>query len=1030
VEVEDSLGNVVTTDTSNVTVAIGTNPSAGTLSGTTTVAAVAGTATFSTLAINKAGNGYTLTAADGTLTTATSSAFNIVTTIGVPTQLVFGVQPSNTTAGATISPAVTVKVEDSNGNVVTTDTSNVTLAIGTNPGGGTLSGTVTVAAVSGIATFSTLSINKAGVGYTLTGADGTLTHATSSAFNITPGTSTQVVFGVQPSNTTAGATIAPAVTVLVEDSLGNVVTTDTSNVTVAIGTNPSAGTLSGTTTVAAVGGTATFSTLSINKTGTGYTLTAADDSLTKATSSAFNITAGSATQLVFGVQPTNTTAGATISPAVTVKVEDSLGNVVTTDSSNVTVAIGTNPGGGTLSGTTTVAAVGGTATFSTLSIDKTGIGYTLTAADGTLTHATSSAFNITPGAAFGVDFNQQPTNTTAGATISPAVTVDVVDSLGNVVTTDTSNVTVAIGTNPGGGTLSGTATVAAVGGTATFSTLSINKTGTGYTLTASDGTLTHDTSAPFNIVAGSATQLVFGVQPSNTGVGATISPAVTVKVEDSLGNVVSTDSSNVTVAIGTNPSGGTLSGTTTVAAVSGTATFSTLSIDKAGNGYTLTAADGPLTHATSSAFNITSASAVKLVFTTQPTNTVAGVTIAPAVTVVVEDSAGNVITTDNSNVTVAIGTNPGSGTLSGTATVAAVSGVATFSTLSINKAGVGYTLTAADGSLTGATSVTFNITPGSATHLVFGVQPSDSMPNATIAPAVTVQVEDSLGNVVTTNSSNVTVAIGTNPGGGTLSGTTTVAAVAGTATFSNLSIDKAGNGYTLTAADGSLTGATSNPFNIAANGIDSNGNLVVNGVPGQGNVIIVNSNAHTFSINGQTQSYNAVALTGHIIINGVGNIANSIQVTGSVSAEIHAGNGNDTITGGSGDDVIYGGAGNDVIQGGGGNDVLISGTGRSRVTASSGHNILIGGSLAAGPLSTYAALNALAEEWAAGMNIDPQINALAAILSVLPTTQARLTGGTGPTGGTPPTSTNYFLGFTANTIITNFTPPGDKEKLI
>ena len=54
------------------------------------------------------------------------------------------------------------------------------------------------------------------------------------------------------------------------------------------------------------------------------------------------------------------------------------------------------------------------------------------------------------------------------------------------------------------------------------------------------------------------------------------------------------------------------------------------------------------------------------------------------------------------SITVAIGTNPGGGTLSGTTTVAAVSGVATFSTLSINAAGAGYTLNAASGALTGA----------------------------------------------------------------------------------------------------------------------------------------------------------------------------------------------------------------------------------------------------------------------------------------------------------------------------------------
>jgi autotransporter-associated beta strand protein len=812
VVVEDSLGNVVTTDSSSVTVAIGTNPGSGTLSGTVTVVASSGTATFGTLAINKTGSGYTLTAADGTLTKATSSAFNI--TPGTATQVVFGVQPSNTTAGVTISPAVTVKVEDSLGNVVTTDTSNVTVAIGTNPGSGTLGGTVTVVASSGTATFNTLSINKTGSGYTLTAADGTLTKATSNAFNLTPGTATQVAFGVQPSNTTAGATMSPAVTLQVEDSLGNVVTTDTSNVTVAIGTNPSSGTLSGTLTVAASSGTATFSTLSIDKIGAGYTLTAADGTLTKATSNTFSITPGAAKQLVLGVQPSNTTAGATISPAVTVKVEDSLGNVVTTDHSNVTVAIGTNPGGGTLSGTVTLAAVSGSATFSALSINKTGVGYTLTAADGALSNATSSAFNITPGAATQVVFGVQPSNTAAGATISPAVTVKVEDSLGNVVTTDSSSVTLALGTNPGSGTLSGTLTVAASSGTATFSTLSINKTGTGYTLTAADGSLTQATSAPFNVTPGTATQVVFGVQPSNTTAGKTISPAVTAQVEDSLGNVVTTDTSNVTVAIGTNPGSGTLSGTVTVAASSGVATFSTLSINKTGVGYTLTTADGTLTKATSAAFSITPGTAAQVVFGVQPSNTTANAAISPAVTVQVQDSLGNVVTTDSSTVTVAIGANPGGGLLSGILAMAATSGTATFNTLSINKTGVGYTLTAADGTLTSATSSAFNITPGTATQVVFGVQPGNTTAGQTISPAVTVLVEDSLGNVVTTDSSGVTVAIGTNPGSGTLGGTLTVAASSGVATFSTLSINKAGLGYKLTAADGALSNATTSAFNI------------------------------------------------------------------------------------------------------------------------------------------------------------------------------------------------------------------------
>ena len=83
---------------------------------------------------------------------------------------------------------MTVQVLDSNGLVDTTSTATVSLAIGTNPGGGTLSGTTAVAAVAGVATFSNLSINNGGTGYTLTASISTPSlSATSTAFNITGG---------------------------------------------------------------------------------------------------------------------------------------------------------------------------------------------------------------------------------------------------------------------------------------------------------------------------------------------------------------------------------------------------------------------------------------------------------------------------------------------------------------------------------------------------------------------------------------------------------------------------------------------------------------------------------------------------------------------------------------------------------------------------------------------------------------------------------------------------------------------------
>ncbi len=104
-------------------------------------------------------------------------------------------------------------------------------------------------------------------------------------------------------------------------------------------------------------------------------------------------------------------------------------------------------------------------------------------------------------------------------------------------------------------------------------------------------------------------------------------------------------------------------------------------------------------------------------------------------------------------------------------------------------------------------------------HLAFTVQPSRTLPLMAIQPAVEVTALDALGNRVTTFNGPVTIAIGHNGSvnplmAGTLSGTTTVTAVNGVATFSNLSIDQMGNGYTLVVSAANVFGAESAPFNI------------------------------------------------------------------------------------------------------------------------------------------------------------------------------------------------------------------------
>jgi len=97
----------------------------------------------------------------------------------------------------------------------------------------------------------------------------------------------------------------------------------------------------------------------------------------------------------------------------------------------------------------------------------------------------------------------------------------------------------------------------------------------------------------------------------------------------------------------------------------------------------------------------------------------------------------------------------------------------------------------------------------------FAQQPTQTAAGSAIAPAVTVQLRDAQGAVVP--GVFVTIAIGNNTGGGTLSGTTTVISDAvGIATFSNLSIDAPGAGYTLVASGNGAGagGAASNAFSV------------------------------------------------------------------------------------------------------------------------------------------------------------------------------------------------------------------------
>jgi hypothetical protein len=207
--------------------------------------------------------------------------------------------------------------------------------------------------------------------------------------------------------------------------------------------------------------------------------------------------------------------------------------------------------------------------------------------------------------------------------------------------------------------------------------------------------------------------------------------------------------------------------------------------------------------------------ATTLVFSQGPSDAIAGQSISPPVTVAIVDQFGNVLTGDNTDVvTLDIGNNPVGGTLSGTVSMTVVDGVATFTDLSIDKAGSGYTLVATSSGSTGAASSGFTITPAAADHLVFLRQPTDTGAGQPISPVI-VEIVDQFGNVIADDNTDiVTIAIGNNAGGSTLSGTLTLTVSNGLAEFDDLSIDLTGDSYTLHALTDGLSPADSQPFNI------------------------------------------------------------------------------------------------------------------------------------------------------------------------------------------------------------------------
>jgi sugar lactone lactonase YvrE len=757
------------------------------------------------IAANTSAGSYTVTASVSGI--STPATFDLTNEAAAANHLAFTVQPSDTTAGSTIAPAVQAEVLDQYGNPLTNDNSDqVTLSVASGPGNFTSGNSVTETVNGGLATFNNLVLDTAG-DYTLgETATGGLSGDNSDSFTASPAGADHLEFLVQPSNATAGNAISPTVKVAVVDEYGNVIEDNNSDqVTLTVSSGPGSFTSGNSVTESVSVGMATFNDLVLDTAGT-YTLSeSATNGLSGENSNSFTVSPARANHLAYSVQPSNATAGNAISPAVQVEVLDQYGNLLTNDNSDqVTLTVASGPGNFTSGNSVMETVSGGLATFNNLVLDAAG-NYTLgESATGGLSGVNSDGFTVSPTAANHLTFSVQPSNTTAGNSINPAVQVEVVDQYGNLLTSDNSDqVTLTVATGPGSFASGNSVTQTVSDGIATFNSLVLDTAGS-YTFGESGTSgLSGLDSSSFTVSAAGANQLAFLAQPGNTTAGVAIDPAVQVEVLDKYNNLLVSDNSDrIELSVASGTASFASASTTTATVNDGVATFNNLVLDSAGSYMLGESSTSGLTGANSNIFSVSASSADHLAFLTEPVDTTVGTAISPAVQVEILDKYGNALIDDNSGqIAMSVATGPG-GFTNGSSTEATVSaGVAAFANLALAKSGV-YTIAASDGALS-ATSNSFYIAPAQATKLVVTTQP----PGTTSAGntfSVTVEAEDAFGDLDPDYYSNVQISLAADPGGGVLGGTLTQSANAGVVSFTGLSLDTAATGYQLQITDGHL----------------------------------------------------------------------------------------------------------------------------------------------------------------------------------------------------------------------------------
>lgn len=379
-------------------------------------------------------------------------------------------------------------------------------------------------------------------------------------------------------------------------------------------------------------------------------------------------------------------------------------------------------------------------------------------------------------------------------------------------------------------------------------------------------------------------QLALGTQPAGAVSGIVLSSQPVIQVRDASNNLVATSTAAVTVAIASGT--GALLGTKTVNAVRGVATFTDLRIDGFG-AHTLTFTATGFTAATSSSLTVVQTPAA-LSIVTGPGGATSGRPLSVQPVIRILDNAGLLVAGSTLAVTASVAS--GNGIVLGTTTVNAVNGVATFTDLRVDGAGAVVLTFSTANPVLRVSSQGFAVNPVVPTLVAITTQPGGAVSGVNFTTQPVVEIRDASNAVVVGSTASVLATIAT--GSGNLVGSTTVNAVNGVATFTNLRINGAGP-FTLTFTAIGLTTATSAGFVVTQTPgslfIQTQPASAISGAPlgiqpvirilDNANLLIANS---TLTVTATITSGNGTITAGRTV-NAVGGVATftNLTITGS-----------------------------------------------------------------------------------------------------------------------------------------------------